>query len=77
VSAWGRIFLAFYYAFVLALFAGIALLLFERRVGVFLVLAGVVGYIGMHVLLGIGSYRETMRRPWPKVPPIKDDDDEW
>jgi hypothetical protein len=77
VTAWARVFQAFYFAFVLALFAGVALLLVERRAGVFLMLAGFVGYIGMHLLLGIGSYRATMRRPWPKVPPIEDDDDEW
>jgi hypothetical protein len=77
VSAWARVFQAFYLAFVLALFAGIALLFLERRVGVFVMLAGFIGYVGMHLLLGIGSYRETMRRPWPKVPPIEDDDDEW
>jgi hypothetical protein len=77
VSAWARVFQVVYFAFALALFAGLALLLFDRRVGVFVTLAGFVGYLGMHLLLGIGSYRETMRRPWPKVPPIEDDDDDW
>jgi hypothetical protein len=77
VSAWTRVFQAFYFAFALALFAGPALLVFGHRLGVFVMLAGFVGYIGMHLLLGIGSYRETMRRPWPKVPPIEDDEDEW
>jgi hypothetical protein len=77
VSAWARVFQGFYLAFALALFAGPALLLFGRHVGIFVILAGFVGYIGMHLLLGIASYRETMSRPWPKVPPIEDDDDEW
>jgi hypothetical protein len=26
---------------------------------------------------GIWAYRETMSRPWPKVAPVDDDDDDW
>jgi hypothetical protein len=41
-------------------------------------LAGVIGYVGMHLVRGVVHYRRTMRRPWPRVPPIEDDDDdEW
>ena len=28
------------------------------------------------LLVGLTEYRRTMRRPWPKVPPL-DDDDDW
>jgi hypothetical protein len=45
------------------------------RGGVFLMLAGVCGNISGHLLVGVTEYRRIMRRPWPKVPPLEDDDD--
>ena len=77
MSAWTRLFQVFYLGFALALFVGVALLAVSTRTGVYVALVGFVGYIGMHLALGIGTYRATMRRPWPKVPPMEDDDDEW
>jgi hypothetical protein len=38
----------------------------------------VLGFVGLMVLdlaLGIGGYRAGMRRPWPDVAPLEDDDD--
>ena len=38
----------------------------------------VLGFVGLMVLdlaLGIGGYRAVMRRPWPDVAPLEDDDD--
>jgi hypothetical protein len=46
------------------------------RVGAFLMLAGVCGNVAGHLLMGITEYRRVMRRPWPKVRPLEDDD-EW
>jgi hypothetical protein len=40
-------------------------------------LAGVIGLFATRLGVGIVSYRQTMRRPWPKVPPVEDDDDDW
>jgi hypothetical protein len=40
-------------------------------------LAGVIGLFATRLGVGIVSYRQTMRRPWPKVPPAEDHDDEW
>jgi hypothetical protein len=43
-------------------------------------LAGVIGNAGMRLAFGVVDYRQTMRRPWPRVPPIDaddDDEDEW
>ena len=37
------------------------------------VAAAVVG----HVVISVRRYRQIMRRPWPKVTPLPDDDDEW
>jgi hypothetical protein len=46
------------------------------RGGAFLMLAGVCGNVGGHLLMGITKYRRIMRRPWPKVRPLADDE-EW
>jgi membrane associated rhomboid family serine protease len=46
------------------------------RGGAVLMLAAVCGMISGHLLMGVTEYRRTMRRPWPKVPPL-DDDDDW
>jgi hypothetical protein len=39
-------------------------------------LAAVCGTIAGHLLIGVSEYRRIMRRPWPKVPPL-DDEDDW
>jgi hypothetical protein len=46
------------------------------RGGAFLMLTGVCGNLVGHLLIGVTEYRRIMRRPWPEVPPI-DDEDEW
>jgi hypothetical protein len=33
--------------------------------------------IGGHLLMGVSEYRRVMRRPWPNVSPLEDDDDDW
>jgi membrane protein DedA with SNARE-associated domain len=43
--------------------------------GIVLLLVGLAGVVGTHVLVGIRAYRRVMRRPWPKVKPLEDDDD--
>ena len=49
---------------------------FGWRPGAYLMITALLGEIGGHLLTGITEYRRVMRRPWPQVPPI-DDDDEW
>jgi hypothetical protein len=44
--------------------------------GVVVMLAGFVGLLGAHLAAGIAAYRRIMSRPWPRVPPLEDDD-EW
>jgi hypothetical protein len=56
------------------LLAGLVVLLFSPRLGVFLLIAGVSARIGSHLVLGTLGYRETMRHPWPPVIPLGDDD---
>jgi hypothetical protein len=46
------------------------------RGGAFLMLAGVCGNVAGHVLMGITEYRRIMRRPWPHVR-LLEDEDEW
>jgi hypothetical protein len=44
----------------------------------FIALAGLIGQLVMHHVIGIVSYRSSMRRPWPHVAPLtNDDEDDW
>ena len=77
MSAWGQVPRAVLLGFELLLFAGVASVFFAPRLAVFLMLAGFIGFVGTHLVSGVIHYRRTMRRPWPTVPPIEDEDDEW
>lgn len=46
------------------------------RIGAFVMLGAVCLDFTWHLAAGIAGYRSVMRRPWPKVAPL-DDDDEW
>jgi hypothetical protein len=50
---------------------------FGWRPSAYFMITALLGYIVMHLLMGITEYRRVMRRPWPQVPPIDDDDDWW
>jgi hypothetical protein len=39
-----------------------------------LLVATVTALIGSRLVIGAVAYRRTMRRPWPKVEPLPDDD---
>jgi hypothetical protein len=77
VCAWGRSLRVIYLGFSILIYAGLPVILFAPRLGVFLMLAGVVGMFATRLGVGIVGYRQTMRRPWPKVPSIEEDDDDW
>ena len=47
------------------------------RPGAFLMLAAVCCMIAGHLLVGVTEYRRVMRRPWPEVPALEDDEDDW
>jgi hypothetical protein len=55
--------------------AGLAIGLLALRIAAVLMVTGIVGMFLTRLIAGIVVYRQTMRRPWPKVPPIEDDDD--
>jgi hypothetical protein len=76
MPVWGHLFRAVYLGFSLLIYAGLPVILFAPRLGVFLMLAGAVGMFGSRLVFVIVGYRQTMHRPWPKVPPIEDDDDD-
>jgi hypothetical protein len=44
------------------------------RTGAYLLLAGLGLQLTIDLIVGLMSYHETMRRPWPQVAPILDDD---
>ena len=77
VGAGFRVVRALIRAFNLLLFAGLPVFLFDRRLAVFLLLASVIGRFATLLTASVVGYRRVMRRPWPKVPPVEDDDDEW
>ena len=50
---------------------------FGWRPGAYLAITAVFGYNASHLVMGITEYRRVMRRPWPHVPNLDADDDEW
>jgi predicted benzoate:H+ symporter BenE len=65
------------FALVAAMYAGVLLALTGRRAGVWLVLGLVVAWFLLRLLIGVIAYRRVMRRPWPRVRPLDNDDDDW
>ena len=77
VSAWGRLFQVVYLGFFGLVVGGLLTLVIAVRVGALLMLAGVAGMFVSQLVYIAFAYRQTMRRPWPKVRPLEDDDDDW
>jgi hypothetical protein len=77
VPAWGRVIQVVAFTFTLLLLLGLPVLLVSSRLGLLLIVVGMAGYFLTQLTVSIVGYRQTMRRPWPKVPPVEDDDDDW
>jgi hypothetical protein len=60
----------------LAMIVGVYGSVLGWRPGAYLLLTAVTGFLVGHLVMGLGAYRSVMRRPWPVVPPL-DDEDEW
>jgi hypothetical protein len=75
VSGWGRTFQVLYLACFLLIVAGLVIVFISLKLAAFLMLAGVVGMFGVRAVYIAIAYRRTMRRPWPRVRPLEDDDD--
>jgi hypothetical protein len=56
---------------------GVLIALLGATWGIVLTPAGVFAYFLLNIAVGIVGYRGVIRRPWPKVPPIEGDDDDW
>jgi hypothetical protein len=57
------------------LVGGIGAALVGWRPGAFVAIAGALLMFAEQLVFSGWHYRRTMRRPWPKVTPIEDDDD--
>ena len=69
VSAYNLLFLVLYGS----MFVGFV---FESRVAAFVVVGALVATLTVHITVALLTYRHVMRREWPKVEPL-DDDDDW
>ena len=49
---------------------------FGWREGAILMLTGFLGRVSGHLVTGFVEYRAVMSRPWPKVSPARDDEDD-
>jgi hypothetical protein len=56
---------------------GIFAALLGWRPGAFVAVAGAMLTFASYLVGAVVGYRRTMSRPWPKVPPIADEDDDW
>jgi hypothetical protein len=61
----------------LTMFVGIYAALLGHRWGAYAAVGAIVVRFWIYLVVAIQNYRATMRRPWPKVAPLKDDDDDW
>ena len=65
-----------YFLLFLVLYGGVfAGLAFQSRTAAYVALAGFLTTLTVHVLVAVVYYRQVMRREWPKVAPLADDDD--
>jgi hypothetical protein len=62
--------------FVALLLGALAALVFEWRVGALVAVISLVASLMLHVVNGVIEYRRVMKRPWPRVAPLDDDDDD-
>jgi hypothetical protein len=44
------------------------------RPAAYLLLTALLGLVAGHLVMGITEYRRVMKRPWPDVAPLDDDD---
>jgi hypothetical protein len=51
-------------------------LVFQSRPAAYAAVGAFAAVFTLHLLAGVIEYWRTMRRPWPKVAPLADDDDD-
>jgi hypothetical protein len=64
------------YAGVLAvLIVGAVAAVLDSTLGAYLLIAGLIARLGLDLWVAVRRYNEVMRRPWPSVAPLADEDD--
>jgi hypothetical protein len=71
IRAWSD--LALFLPLVLGILVGLFL---GWRAGAVVALIALCASLALHVMNGLIEYRRVMRRPWPQVEPLDDDDDD-
>jgi hypothetical protein len=74
-NRWMRLLTVVYLVAIGVMYAGIAAAVFGWKPSAWLMLSGAAGFGAIHLAGGIVEYRRVMRRPWPRVAPLPDDDD--
>jgi hypothetical protein len=64
-------------AAVLLVLAAIVLALLGRGGGALLALLLVTAFVLLSVGAAVAAYQRAMSRPWPRVKPLRDEDDDW
>ena len=73
---WARFAQGGYFVLFLLLYGGVfAGLGLQSRTAAYVALAGFIATLTVHVIVAVVYYRQVMRREWPKVEPLEDDDD--
>jgi hypothetical protein len=76
IRPWMRLASLGYFLLFVSLYGSVAIgFLFESRPAVYVALAAFLATLAVHLVVSIVNYRRVMRREWPKVEPIADDDD--
>lgn len=56
------------------LLLGALLAVSDERAGAWLLLVALTALVALHLVISVVAYRRIMRRPWPQVAPLPDDD---
>jgi hypothetical protein len=76
IRLWMRLAALGYFLLFVLLYGSVAAgFVFESRGAVFVALGAFIARLAVHLVVSIFEYRRLMRREWPKVEPITDDDD--
>jgi hypothetical protein len=65
-----------YAALWLLMLAGIYTSILGHRLGAWVFILGVIGHLALDLTVALVGYSDVMKRPWPKVAPL-DDEDDW
>jgi predicted signal transduction protein with EAL and GGDEF domain len=64
-------------ALVALIVVGVVIAFFDGGLGASLIAVAAGALVAAQVTISLVHYRRVMRRPWPAVHPVADDDDDW